>query len=318
MSFVITIDPCPTKFVGDMVDMIVSTDEENLDFKLKQGDDVILEENYVPADGTIRIGGLGRVIDGILYGQLIQEGAQDYAKGTFQFIIGETVALTKTLYASHQRNLDDATGAKKVLSHGKNDVCYPDIEHPITFIGAGTARLKAVNGTTIASASVGWADIVYTSECQPAQLFPDDYQDGARIEYTVGSDTFTSHIDHTRYPDSWLFRFLNMYDVPETLLAKKAIEVKPNETHETGVINGVQRRFDITADDEYTVESGALPAQWQYDTWRDLLMSRLVEVKRGDVWLPVIITKLNYKRTWRAGDLENVQFSFKMADYSNI
>lgn len=314
MSYVITVDPCPTKFVGDMVDMIVSTDEESLEFSLKQGDDVIIEETYVPAQGTVRICGLGKAIDGIVYGQMIQEGGQDFMKGTFQFLFGEAVVLTKTLYVSHQRNLDDATGAKKVLARGGSDVCYPGLPHPITFIGAGTARLKAVDGSTIATASVGWANIVYTTDCDPERLFPNDYEDGARIDYVVGTGTFTSHIDRRSYPDGWLFRFLNMYDAPETILAKKALEVKPNETHDVGIVNGVRHRFGIESDDEYTADSGALVSKWQYDTWRDMMMSRRVEVKRGDVWLPILITKINYKRTYRDGELDNVQFSFKMAE----
>lgn len=316
MSYVITVDPCPTKFVGDMVDMIVSTDEEGIEFKLKQGDDVILEESYVPAQGTVRIGGLGKVIDGILHGQMLQEGGQDYMRGTFQMLFGSTVVLTKTLYISHRRNMEDVAGSKRVLTHGGMDVCYPGKSHPLTFIGTGTARLYDASGSVIDSASVGNADVVYTQECQPEQLFPLTYDEGVRIAYTVGSDTLTSHIDPSTYPDGVLFRFLNIYDAPETLLAKKALSVKPAFTDEIGVINGEQHRFGIVGDDEYTVESGALSGKWEYEIWHDLLMSRRVEVNWGGTWLPIVITKLNYKRVYRDGDLDNVVFSFKMGDYS--
>lgn len=314
MSLVITIDPCPTKFVGDMVDMIVSTDEEGIEFKLKQGDDVILEESYVPSAGTVRIGGLGKVIDGILYGQMLQEGGQDYMKGTFKMLFGSTVVLTKTLYISHRRNMEDVAGSKKVLTHGGMDVCYPGKSHPLTFIGTGTARLYNDVGSVIDSVSVGNADVVYTQECQPEQLFPLTYDDGVKIVYTVGSDTLTSHIDPSSYPDGLLFRFLNIYDAPETLLAKKALSVKPAFTDEIGVINGEQQRFGIDGNDEFTAESGALAMREQYLQWHDLLMSRKVEVYFNNQWLPVIITKANYSEIFRKATLDGVSFNFKLAN----
>lgn len=317
MSHVITVDPCPTKFVGDMVDMIISTDDDDIDFALEYDGENIIEENYVPAQGTVRISGLDKVIDGILHGLMLPEGGQDYMSGTFSFYINEQVALSKTLYVSHQRNMEDTTGQKHILSHGSMDVCYPGMLHPITFIEYNnslfTARLYNAEGDLIDSLTLGGFGVPYTQNCEPSSLFPMTYADAARIVYSVGSDTFQSFVDPSSYPDGVLFRFLNMYDAPETLLAKKVMNVKPAFTDDIGVINGQQQRFSIEMNDEFTADSGALMMPSQYLQWHDLMMSRQVEMLYNGEWLPIIINKHNYQQAFRKSSLDNVTFTFKLA-----
>jgi len=105
-----------------------------------------------------------------------------------------------------------------------------------------------------------------------------------------------------------------MYDVPETLLAKKAMKVKPNFTDEVALINGQQQRFAVQPDDEYTISSGAIIGQAQYIQWHDLTSSRQVEVLWGNRWIPVTITRANYERTYSPPIVDSVTFSFKMAN----
>ena len=68
----LTQHPCPTKFVGDMQDMIL-TSADSVEFQLKQAETLVLKETYNPANGSIRIGGLDKVIDTCLYGELKDE-----------------------------------------------------------------------------------------------------------------------------------------------------------------------------------------------------------------------------------------------------
>lgn len=317
MSYVITTDPCPTKFVGDMVDMIVSTDSQKVDFALAFEGANVIEEQYVAANGTVRIGGLRKVIDGILYGQMIVSGGQDYMGGDFTFIIDEETAFTKRLYISKAVNMEDPTGQKRILSHGTRDVCYPGMSHPMTFISYGNTRFKATlydaSGNVLETVQPTAINVPWTEECRPDTLFT-TASGGAKVVYQIGTETFTSYIDHSSYPDGLLFRYLNIYDAPETLLAKKALGVKPGYTGETGIVNGIEQRFAIEGDDEYEADSGALAMREQYMQWRDLLVSRKVEVLWNGQWLPVIVSKANYQQTFRKATFDHVTFSFKLAD----
>ena len=318
MSFVVTIDPCPTKFVGDMVDMILTTDEASLDFQLKRGNEVVLEENYVQSQGSVRISGLDKVIGSLLKGELKNDGSQYGYSDTFTFKIGETTALTKTMCQSHRANVEDWNGAKHILSPGTMDICYPGKAHPLTFIPQSnklfTAKLYSASGALLETVTEADPGVVYTRNCQPDALFPVNYADGVRIVYTSGSETFQSFIDKRSYPDGLLFRYLNMYDVPESLLAKKAMSVKPNFTDEVALINGQQQRFAVEPDDEYTANSGAIIGQAQYTQWRELITSRQVEVLWGSHWVPVTITRSNFERVYRSSTVDGVTFSFKMAN----
>lgn len=307
----ITQNPCPTKFVGDMQDLILSS-ADTVEFQLKQGGTLVLKETYNPANGSIRIGGLDKVIDTCLYGELKETGGQDHLNATFDFLVDGTSVLTKPLFASHQRNTFDAAGAKMILTHGMVDVARPGVPHPLTFLGYATAKLYNKAGEEINSKSVGLAT-PYTENCDPEQLFPTNYYQGAYILFTSGGDTLKTFIDQRDYPDATSFLFLNMYDAPEVLSTKVALQVKPQSTDDIGTSYGEDRKYHIEQNDEYTADSGALYTRAEYAQWRDLVMSRKVQVLWDGRWLPIIVTKTNYSHTMRKGSFGGVGFSFRMA-----
>lgn len=306
-----TQNPCPTKFVGDMQDLILSS-ADSVEFQLKQGNTLVLKETYNPANGSIRIGGLDKVIDTCLYGDLKEMGGQDHLSGAFDFLVDGTSVLTKTLYASHQRNTFDTAGAKMILTHGLVDVARPGIPHPLTFLASATAKLYNKAGEEINSTSVGGVT-AYTEDCDPEQLFPTNYHQGAYILFTCGGDTLKTFIDQREHPDATSFLFLNMYDAPEVLSTKVALQVKPQSTDDIGTSYGEDRKYHIEQTDEYTADSGALYTRAEYAQWRDLVMSRKVQVLWDGRWLPIIVTKTNYSHTMRKGSFGGVGFSFRMA-----
>lgn len=308
----LTQNPCPTKFVGDMQDLIL-TSADSVEFQLKQGNTLILKETYSPANGSIRIVGLEKVIDACLYGELKESGVQGHLSSSFDFLVDGTTILTKTLYASHQHNSLDSEGARQILTHGNVDVCHPGIPHPLTFLSSGIAKLYSASGQELGSVSVGSNGGIYTQDCDPEQLFPVNFHQGHHITYTCGSDSVVSHIDHGSYPDGTPFLFLNMYDAPEVLLVKKSLEVKPQSTDDIGTSYGEDRKFHVEQNDEYTAESGIIASRSHYSQWRDLVMSRKVSVLWDGIWLPVIITKPNYNHTLRSSALFSVAFTFRMA-----
>lgn len=307
----LTQNPCPTKFVGDMQDMILSS-ADSVEFQLKQGGTLVLKETYNPANGSIRIGGLDKVVDTCLYGDLKEEGGQDHLSASFGFFVDGTSLLTQTLYASHQRNTFDTIGAKMILTHGTVDVCRPGVPHPLTFLATATARLYNKSGEQINSRPLG-SVTAYTEDCDPEQLFPSNYDEGAYIEYSCGNDTLKSYIDFREYPDATSFLFLNMYDAPEVLSTKKALSVKPQSTDDIGTSYGEDRKYHIEQTDEYNADSGALMTRGEYAQWRDLVMSRKVQVLWDGRWLPIIVTKTNYSHTMRKGSFGGIGFSFRMA-----
>lgn len=307
---------CPTKFVGDMGDMILSS-ADSVEFQLLKGGTLILKENYSPANGQIRIGGLSAVIDTVLYGELKNSGAQANLSADFTFKVGDATLLTKKLYASHQINTLDRNGAKNILSHARQDVCYPGFTHPLSIIYTATAKLCAADGSTIATNTLYKGANVRTINCDPAVLFPQNYSNGAYIRYETGAadggDVFTSYIDHRRYADASLIRFLNMYDAPESLLVKQPIEVKPQSKDDVGVSYGTRNRYSIEPTDEYTASSGLLASLSEYHVWRDFSMSRKAEILHEGEWLPILVTKSNFTRLTGGDNLGEAKISFQMA-----
>ena len=311
--------PCPTKFAADMVDLVISSDD-TIDFLLQTSDGTsILQEKYNPANATIRIGGLPRVINTVLYGQLIEEGGQDHISASFSFLVdGQPIIPDVRLYAAHLQNPLDPSGLFTLLSPSRQDVCHPSFPHPLTFLSTTTATLFALDGTTLNTAQVGSSVSPYTANCDPARLFPNDFQQAASIVYQGGGDRFISHIDHRSYPDATLFIYLNRYDAPETLLARTPLSVKPSTVDDTAIVDGVEQRFFCQPDDEYTASSGALFSPSEYYQWRELVRSRRVAVLQQGQWIPIIVKKASFSHNLKGAALDNVSFQFKLANPRQI
>ena len=122
------------------------------------------------------------------------------------------------------------------------------------------------------------------------------------------------YVDGTRYVDVCCFRFKNVYDMPETLTATGELKLTGNNESDAAAMYGVQRKFGVKVTDEYTVNSGCIMLQSDYKLWHNMLNAQEVEILVDGEWLPIVITKQKFERSFRRSVLKAVEFSFTMAN----
>ena len=108
-------------------------------------------------------------------------------------------------------------------------------------------------------------------------------------------------------------RFLNRYDVMESLVAAYMTE-KPSVQADTGQMYGKNTRFTVKSATEYTLHSGRLRHQEQFDTWQDLLTSRKAQVYLHEAWHDIVVSKSNFTRNRRRFYGSQVEISFQTAN----
>ena len=142
------------------------------------------------------------------------------------------------------------------------------------------------------------------------ELFDKDFNSA-----TVGG--LMLHVDRTAYAEKYIFRFLNMFDVPETVCAVGSMVLKGSDDSETGYMWGVERKFVVNPADEYTVNSGAIFLQSDYKLWHDFVGAQQAQILVDGTWYDIVISANNYERDFRKNVLKAVEFSFRFADPDN-
>ena len=278
----------PTKFVAD-VDTLEISSSTTKTLTLEVGGDTVLTETYSPANGKIHVRGLRNVLEAAIYGEL-GTGAQDHAYAIVEVKEGNTVIAAPDnaghyLYASRLRNPRDPNGQKSVMAAGDLvAVCGPQgLLTPAlyTSISNGVVMVTQHSGTT---------------------------------EATIG-DNIRLWIDHTGCPEKAVaVRFLNRYDVPQTMMTVEPLQTKPGFQDQTSLMYGRRVRYSVDQNDEYTLRSGQIHSEEEYASWSDLATSRKAEVLMYGQWLPITVTKTNYTQVRRSMGRNRVEITFKMAD----
>jgi len=275
----------PTKFVCD-VDVVTFNSQDTVEATLTVGGTVILRETYSPANGVITVRGLRSVLEAAIYGDLTDTG---HASAQVSFVAGNYTE-SRTLYASRFKNPRDPNGTKTILAAG-------DL---VMVIGPNGQPLTAMQYTTI-----NGLQTVSTSPI-PAN--------GALIGDT-GAAAVHVWIDHTSCPDNCVaVRFLNRYDVPQTMMTTRPLDIKPAFQDQTQLYLGQHVRYSVEQQDEYTLRSGHIHSRSEYASWADFVTSRKAEVFYEGQWLPIIITKSNFTVARRSMGMQHVEISFRMAD----
>lgn len=303
-----------SKFAADVQDILISDAEQSVAFELLKGGRTILSETYnYDADNQIRITGLAQVIAQSLYGELAT-GTQDHADDTFEFRFNNETKFRKSICAMRLQNPRDPDGIKEVLAAGADGVCYPGEPLLVTVIDTKLVRLNAP-GRVIATTHIGSSGTVSTIDCDPAKLFPSAYDRGTYIN--IGNDDGKADdIERRLLPpcsDLVTVRFLNRYDMPESLTARYMTE-KPTTQDDVSVMYGRRVRFGVKSSTEYTLASGRMRFDDQFDTWQDLLTSRKAQIRWQGKWIDIIITKSNYTRQRRQFHSSQVEIAFQTAN----
>ena len=272
-------DLFPTKFVCDVGTAVVQS-QDTLAATLTVGGTTILSETYSPANGQIVVRGLRSVLEAAIYGDL---ESVSHASAAVVFTIGSNTA-SKTLYAARLKNPRDPQGTKTTLVAG-------DI---VAVVKSDGTFLVAPTYTT-------------TSGIQTVSTVPDN---GSAI-----GDGLHIWVDRTTCPERCVaVRFLNRYDVPQTMMTIQPLDVKPAFQDQTQLYLGNRVRYSVEQQDEYTLRSGVIHSQSEYASWADLVTSRKAEVYYEGQWLPIIVTKSNFTVIRRSMGRPHVEISFCMAD----
>ena len=272
-------DLFPTKFVCDVGTAVVQS-QDTLAATLTVGGTTILSETYSPANGQIVVRGLRSVLEAAIYGDL---ESVSHASAAVVFTIGSNTA-SKTLYAARLKNPRDPQGTKTTLVAG-------DI---VAVVKSDGTFLVAPIYTT-------------TSGIQTVSTVPDNGS-------TIG-DGLHIWVDRTTCPERCVaVRFLNRYDVPQTMMTIQPLDVKPAFQDQTQLYLGNRVRYSVEQQDEYTLRSGVIHSQSEYASWADLVTSRKAEVYYEGQWLPIIVTKSNFTVIRRSMGRPHVEISFRMAD----
>jgi hypothetical protein len=234
--------------------------------------------------------GLRNVLEAAIYGQLTT-GAQSAATAlvTLKDASGNELDQCQ-LYASRLRNPRDPSGAKTVMAAG-------DL---VAVASASGSYAGEVLYTVISSGNVTTQTLAAPPSGGTPHLIGDDIR--LWTELTA------------RPQDAVVVRFLNRYDVPQTMMTVRPLEIKPGYSDQTGLMNGQHMRFSVEQNDEYTMRSGRIHSMREYASWYDLITSRRAEVQMNGVWLPIVVTKSNVSIVSHSEGLNPVELTFRMAD----
>ena len=272
----------PTKFVCDVGTLTVSS-ADSLDATLTVNGTTILSERYSPANGLITVRGLRSVLEAAIYGDFDDIS---HAHASVAFSIGSTTE-SATLYAARLKNPRDPNGSKTTLVAG-------DI------VGVADYWDDFLAG-----------DVVYTTTSGIQHLACEEVDNGEGI-----GDGLRLWVERTSCPERCAaVRFLNRYDVPQTMMTPRPLEIKPAFQDQTALYLGRRVRYTVDTQDEYTLRSGRIHRMEEYYSWADLITSRKAEVWYGGQWLPIIVTKSNFAAVQRSSHgLNPVEITFRMAD----
>lgn len=316
--------PREKEFCGTMRDYIIDTDVA-ITFAVKYGGQTILDEEYVPdANNQVRVRKLGKFCELALWGVWCagETSWQTDAAGMFTFLInGAQDAQSFVMFSRLQTKKDaDAPGW---LSEVNRKVTRDGCKEYVSMVMGRGARVTvtgyAADGgsaeAVLLSVESGDTVAAMTVDVSPGrikELLPGVNPE--RYVVSCGGYGYEFLADKTRYLDTWCFRYKNVYDMPETLSAVGEFSFKGNNESDGASMYGVERKFDVTVTDEFTVNSGVVMLQSDYKLWHNLLNAQEVDILVDDTWYPIVISKQKFERELRRSVLKAVEFTFRMAD----
>ena len=309
--------PAPQEVAMNMTDFIIDTDS-TINFSVKYGGKTILSEDYVPdANWQVRTHKLGKFLAQALWGLWPSSNVfdQTHLKGSFDFYIDDVLQCSSEVLFSC-RYLKGMTNPV-FLTNGNIKITRPGVTEWLTVNASG------VNVTVIGVDEFGGSLTVPMGTVSDVTTFNVSIDRVTPLlgfvpvgEYIIkaGTAEFCYVVDYNHYAEVFQFRYRNVYDVPETLSCVGDVKLKGAEKASSGYLYGVERKFDVRANDEYTANSSVIFLGSEYKFWHDFLNTREAEINIDGEWYPIIVSKQNYEREFRKDRLKAVEFSFRFAD----
>ena len=309
--------PSTHEVAMNMTDFIIDTDS-TINFSVKYGSQTILSEDYVPdANWQVRTHKLGKFLAQALWGLWPTSNLfdQTHLKGSFGFYINDVLQCSSDVLFSC-RYLKGVTNPV-FLTNGNIKITRQGVTEWLTVNAAG------VNVTVSGVDEYGGLLTVPMGTASDVTTFNVSVDRVTTLlgfapvgEYIIkaGTAEFCYVVDHNHYAEVFQFRYRNVYDAPETVNCVGDVKLKGAEKASTGYLYGVERKFDVRANDEYTANSGVIFLGSEYKYWHDFLNTREAEIYIDGEWYPIIVSKQNYEREFRKDRLKAVEFSFRFAD----
>lgn len=121
-------------------------------------------------------------------------------------------------------------------------------------------------------------------------------------------------VDRNSYLLPLEFRFKNSFDVPETLMSRGTANRKGKTSFDTSTVRSVVTKYNVVRNDEFEVTSGKIFSLNDYDRYREMFNSEVVEINFQGKWRKIIITEENSNVGLRMGSLQPISFTFMFAD----
>lgn len=318
----VTQRPGAIEFASNMPDYIIDADA-TISFEVKLGNQTILSEEYSPdAEFKIRIRRLGLFCRKALWGIWPGDGnvtTLDNVADTFSFYInGEKDCDTFVIFSRVRTS--KTTDIPVVLSSIFEKVTRKGIPEFASFFVKQDQILELV---AVNSDGVSYRQDFYT------HLYGNNVctfrTDADYISDLIGIENIRSYniagmqyyVDATSYTEKYVFRFKNIFDCTEIICATGYLQLKSDDNSETSYMYGVERKFVVNRNDEYTVNSGVIFKQSDYRLWHDFLNCQEASILIDGTWYDIVITQQNFERDYRKNILKAVEFSFRLADPEN-
>lgn len=322
--------PAAYSLTSTMADIII-TGDESLNFVVSFEGEDILDEDYDPdATRMITIRDLGKIMERYLSGSIIT-GKKPSNYGVFKFKvdgveIGETLALLcraltgleGSAFHELQYPLHLLHGAKTTIPTSRELISF--CMHVQDNLTASVQHLS--EGVILQSESKVLATAteasVYTFEVTISQiiaLFPEIIPANI-LAYEVGVGDIKSlfNIDWSPYVDTKVFRYLNSFSCPTTLVTRGEISRKRGFSAESSKINGLEQRHAIRRSDLFTVSVGRKFSRADEALFAEMVISEQVQIYYRGAFRDIIPTEENSDEIQRRGAFSESSFSFRFAD----
>jgi len=332
----ITQQPDAYSLTSTIKDIILSSDSDITFEALADGTTSILEEIYSPdSDGKIYIRDLGKLIENYLSGSMAS-GLQSSISCNFVFLINrdeddEQTITTSVLLCKAYTTQDTSaffTGHNPLHLQYGTKVTIPTAREYLTFYMVANAAVKVKviyldvksfkESDLLTYDSVQEAAGFYTFEITLAKvvaLFPDIDPENI-VSYLVGVGDIYSQfsVDWNTYQDTKMFRYLNSFGCPVTLITKGEIIRKRELSYESSKIHRIEKRYDIRRTDTFEVSTGRKFSRVDEALLAEMAVSDICQVYYKGAFCEIIVTQENSEEKQRKGAISAGKFTFRFAD----
>lgn len=333
MSYTVTQAPAAYNLTSMLRDIIITANED-LTIKIIIGFDVILQENYTPDnEGKIYIRDLGVLLKNYVSGSGFDSLTQNNILLAFKLNInGADTAVYQILYCNAVSRISPENFfLGKVFLHNMKRVKWVTTyttEYKTVYLTETNSRKVEVFLTVFDGQNYNNTDKVTlaTSVSNTIKTINVSFNVIKALFPAINPDTIVAYrlalpdeisvymIDREHYILPLQFRFLNVFNVPETIVTRGDVLRKGISTFEKSRISHVDRKFNVERSDEFAVNSGKIFSPHDYDRYAELFNSEDVEILFSGEWKKVIVTEDDSSVSLRAGSLNQKSFTFTFAD----